>query len=308
MIPVNVVSGFLGAGKTTAILKLFSQKTNDELWAVVVNEFGKISIDSTTFCTNVPHGKVFDISGGCICCTAKGYLNESLEEIIKTGLYTRIIIEPSGLGGIEMVSEMVQAKPTLTLRPVICLVDITGLKIPRLQLNPVYQRQIIKSDIVVFTKTDQIDNPSELNELVERFSTNFPQKRIYDKFAIGIKLLDYYLSDNKSSNPQKIFTRIDSSISADSFWQGSYTFDENTIFDAKCLTRFLMQHQSIIRAKGYIRTENGWKLMNYTVSGCTFEDCDNHPQSEIVLIAEKSEESLLENIESGIRESIHPRL
>ena len=156
-IPVNIITGFLGAGKTTAILKLFSQKANNELWAVIINEFGKISIDSKTLRSGSATGKVFDITGGCICCTAKAYLNESLEEILQTGLYSRILIEPSGLGGVDMVSEIVLAKPRLVLKPIICLVDITGMEIPRLQLNPVYQTQITKSNIVIFTLSTDIN-------------------------------------------------------------------------------------------------------------------------------------------------------
>jgi G3E family GTPase len=104
-LPVNIISEFLGSGKTTAIIKLLSLKATDEHWAVIINEFGKISIDSQTLRSISNVGKVFDISGGCICCTAKGYLKENIEEIIQSGKYSHIIIEPNCLGGIDMVSE-----------------------------------------------------------------------------------------------------------------------------------------------------------------------------------------------------------
>ena len=303
-IPVNIISGFLGAGKTTAILELFRQKKTEELWAVVVNEFGKISIDNQTLRTNSPTGNVFDISGGCICCTAKGYLNESLEEIIQTGLYSRIIIEPSGLGGIDMVSEIVVTKPLLVLKPVICLVDINGLEIPRLQLNPVYQKQITKSDVVIFTKTDLIVNQSRLNELAQRFSTNFPQTKIHNKFSIEISMLDLDLAQNQVKNSVNTFTLFDSALSAANYLQKNCIFDADTIFDADNLRRFLVEHTSIIRAKGYVRTQNGWKLMNYTLSGCSFENSTDCSQNEIVFIADKSEEAQFENLETQLRKSI----
>lgn len=301
MIPVNVIAGFLGAGKTTAILQLFSQKKTEELWAVVVNEFGKISIDSQILRSNTPNGKVFDITGGCICCTAKTYLSESLKDIIETGLYSRIIIEPSGLGGIDMVSEIVQAIPILHLKPVICLVDITTLEIPRLQFNPVYQKQITKSDIVIFTKTDLISNRIKLNELVQRFSTNFPKARIHNNFSIEIAMLDVEIFHNDWKDSPTAYSLFDPTLSADNYLQKNCIFDAGTIFDSEKLSHFLYEHNSIIRAKGFVNTYKGWKLMNYTLSGCVFEDCDHCFQNEIVFIADKSAQILFEKLELKIQ-------
>ena len=69
-IPVNIISGFLGAGKTTAILKLLSQKANDELWAVVINEFGKISIDTKTLQSASDSEDVYEIAKSNLSTTS----------------------------------------------------------------------------------------------------------------------------------------------------------------------------------------------------------------------------------------------
>lgn len=288
-IPVHIISGFLGAGKTTAIIQLFRQKTMDESWAVVINEFGKIPIDSQKLRSSSPTGKVFDISGGCICCTAKGYLNESLEEIIQSGRYSRILIEPSGLGGIDMVSEIVEAKTALFLKPVLCLVEITGIEIPRLQLNPVYQRQITKSDIVVFTKTDLIESESKLNELIERFKNKFPQTNIHHTFSIEPSLLELDFSQNEAKRSEKVFTLFDPRLAATNYWQKNCIFKADTILDTNKIRRLLLKHASIIRVKGYLRTELGWMLLNYTLTDCNFERCNTCAQNEIVLIYEKTQ-------------------
>ena len=129
IIPVNIISGFLGSGKTTAIISQLNHKANDENWAVIINEFGKISIDSQTLRSSSQSGKVFEISGGCICCSAKGYFKENLEKILQEGNYSRIIIEPTGLGGIDVVAEIVNANEGLRLMPVICMVDITIIEL-----------------------------------------------------------------------------------------------------------------------------------------------------------------------------------
>ena len=82
-IPVNIITGFLGSGKTTAILHLLKQKKAEEQWAVVINEFGKVSVDFETLSPKASKNeKVFEISGGRICCSAKEYFDENLNEII----------------------------------------------------------------------------------------------------------------------------------------------------------------------------------------------------------------------------------
>ncbi|MCX6309669.1 MAG: hypothetical protein NTY32_12870 [Bacteroidia bacterium] len=288
-IPVHIISGFLGAGKTTTIIELFRQKTTEESWAVIINEFGKIPIDSQTLRASSPSGTVFDIAGGCICCTAKGYLNERLEEIIQSGLYSRILIEPSGLGGIDMVSEMVETKNTLFLKPVICLVDVTGIEIPRLQRNPVYQRQITRSDVVVFTKTDLIESESKRYELIQHFNATFPQANIDRKFSIEPTLLDLDFSVKETKRLGKAFTLFDPTLSATNYLQKNCIFKADTILDTEKIKRMLLKHTSIIRAKGYLRTELGWMLLNYTLTDCHFERCNTCAQNEIVLIYENTQ-------------------
>jgi len=100
---VHIISGFLGAGKTITILRIFEQKKLQENWAILVNEFSKISIDGQILKSRSVAGSVYDIAGGCICYSAKAYLCENLEKIVETGKFNRIIIEPSGLGGIEIL-------------------------------------------------------------------------------------------------------------------------------------------------------------------------------------------------------------
>lgn len=304
MIPVNIISGFLGAGKTTAILQLFGQKKTEELWAVVVNEFGKISIDSQTLRSSSPTGDVFDISGGCICCTAKVYLNETLEEIAKAGVFSRIIIEPSGLGGIEIVSEIVQSKPNLKLKPVICLVDINSIRISRLMQNPVFRMQISKSDVVVFTKTDLVPDKDEIAGLVDNFAAIFPQTHIHNRFSVDISMLDLMnVSQNERKNSSNSFSLLDPALSAANYLQKTSTFSADIILDIDRLSQILAEHPSILRAKGYIRTQTGWKLFNYTLSSYSVEDCNYCTQNELVFIVDQTEISLIDELEYRLRTS-----
>jgi len=97
MIKVEVISGFLGAGKTTFInkrLKELKEKFSEEKIVLIENEFGEISIDNEFIVEGI---KIEEISSGCICCVLKESFKESLEKIIENDI-DRIIIEPTGLG------------------------------------------------------------------------------------------------------------------------------------------------------------------------------------------------------------------
>jgi G3E family GTPase len=302
-IPVNIITGFLGVGKTTAIINLLSEKTSDEQWAVVINEFGKISIDSQTLQSVSESKNIYEITGGCICCTAKGYLSEALQTIIKTGKYSRIIIEPTGLGGIDMVSEIVASQLTLSLKPIICLVDINLVNRPIIMKTPIFSTQVAKSDIVVFTKTDLISDITVLSKLKEQFLCLFPKTNISND-RINTSLLDYDIKNNKVENSEPKFSYLATDLSITNFWQKNFTFDTTNVFDTEKLGLLFRKHSSIIRAKGYIRTEIGWKLINYSLTECNFESCEDNKLTEFVIIADKSEPDLVNLIDSEILQTM----
>lgn len=288
--PVNIISGFLGSGKTTAIIKLLHQKTEDENWAVIINEFGKVSIDGQTLQSSSRAGTVFDISGGCICCSARGYFQENLEKIIQLGNYQRIIIEPSGLGGIDMITAIVVTIPELQLMPTICLVDITAVENPRLMINMIYRSQIANADIIVFSKCDLLADPETLNRMKNQFKSAFLEKRSYllEAELSPAKLQTYSCDAKKKFNYHRDFASL-ANLTDEKYYEKHFLFSNNQFFDASKLKRFFKEHSQIIRSKGHIQTEDGWKLVNYTLSGCVFELCNPKNQGELVIIAEKSE-------------------
>ncbi len=300
-IPVNIITGFLGAGKTTAIINLLRQKATDDPWAVIINEFGKISIDTKTLQSASDSENVYEITGGCICCTAKGYLNETLERVIQSGKYSRIIIEPTGLGGMDMVSEIVASHTNLVLKPIICLVDINLVQKPKLMMIPIFRAQIAKSDGIIFTKTDLISVDSVVSELKEQFLKSFPGTYISNE-KLNLSLLDGTLVKNEF--PNRNFSLIDSNISTTNFLQTSYVFAHSNIFDLNKLRLLLQKHPSIIRAKGFIFTEKGWKLLNFTLTECIFEDTADCLETKFVIITDKSEPGFMDILEDEIRKTI----
>ncbi len=297
-ISVHIITGFLGSGKTTAIIDLLNQKKSDDQWAVIINEFGKVSIDTQTVETATEDQSIFDISGGCICCTAKAFFQQDLEKIVNLQKFSLIIIEPSGLGGVDMVTEIVSKNNQLALMPVICMVDVTLLNNERLQMNFLYKNQISKADFIAFSKCDTLLDP-EILAFLSKFDSKFPNKTIVDKS----KLLELIGLENQ---PEKIRSRfqllhsLNKESQDNNFQQKILTFDDETIFDTHKLSDVLKSCPQLLRAKGYIMTDNGCKLMNYTLSGCSFENQNSEIQNEIVLITEQVEDDFFQQIELKI--------
>ena len=114
MIKIDIISGFLGAGKTTLIKKLFSSCFTKEKVALIENEFGEIGIDGSFLKESGINIK--EINSGCICCSLVGNFEKSLVELIETYSPNRIIIEPSGVGKLsEVVSAIKKLMQILNL-------------------------------------------------------------------------------------------------------------------------------------------------------------------------------------------------
>ena len=300
-IPVNIITGFFGAGKTTAIINLLRQKTSDEQWAIIINEFGKISIDTQTLQSSTAAGNVYDISGGCICCSAKGYFHENLTEIINTGKYSRIIIEPSGLGGVDMVSEIVESNDYLILMPKICLVDIQLMKNERIQRLPIYRNQITKSEIIIFTKCDLVNNKLDELDLIDKFNEFYPNKNIQE-FALISMLLNGYIKSGTAKNNYRLLSSEKNNLEDSNYQKKMLNFENAIVFDAEKLAIILGKYPEILRAKGHIITENNnWVLVNYTLTNCHFEQCDSKEHNEIVIITEKTDEDFFQRLETEIK-------
>ena len=96
MVKIDLISGFLGAGKTTLIKKLFQSSIKNEKVVLIENEFGEIGIDGSFL--KESGVKIKEINSGCICCSLVGDFATSMKEVIETYHLERIIIEPSGEG------------------------------------------------------------------------------------------------------------------------------------------------------------------------------------------------------------------
>jgi G3E family GTPase len=281
--PVHIISGFLGAGKTTAIINLLDKKPANETWAILINEFGKISIDGQTLVSASAEGTVFEIVGGCICCSAKAYFAENLEKIIGQHRFHRILIEPSGLGGIDHISDLVKQHSHLHLMPIVCVVDITMTNHPRLKKLPIYRAQIQLADLILFRKTELLEL-EKIDELKVQFDIDFPEKNyagesFWDEFFLSADIIQTNSKESK-------FVAIHSVVTGnkENYKEFSLKVDGNKVIVPKILAELLKSEPVIIRAKGYIYTGFEWQLFNYTLTGFSTENCSQRAEGELVVI------------------------
>ncbi len=153
-IPVNLVTGFLGAGKTTVIRHLLSTRPAGERWAVLVNEFGEIGIDGHILPTK--EGLIKEVAGGCMCCINGVPMRVSLNALLAKKP-DRLIIETSGLGHPDEVLAILRGdyyRELVALQATLTLVDPRVVTQARYVTHPVFKTQLAVADVLVATRGD----------------------------------------------------------------------------------------------------------------------------------------------------------
>lgn len=156
MTHVNLITGFLGSGKTTALLHLLANKPAGENWAVLVNEFGEIGIDGALLADRGATLK--EIPGGCMCCVNGLPLQVGLNMLLKQTKPDRLLIEPTGLGHPRQLLDMLRAavyQPWLRIDATLTLLDPQHLADARIVHNENFRDQLTAADIVIATKSDR---------------------------------------------------------------------------------------------------------------------------------------------------------
>ena len=100
-VPTNIITGFLGVGKTSTILDLLAQKPKHERWAILINEFGEVGIDGSLvqgFLKEDQQVFIKEVPGGCMCCAAGLPMQIALNQLLARAKPHRLLIEPTGLG------------------------------------------------------------------------------------------------------------------------------------------------------------------------------------------------------------------
>jgi len=269
-IPVHIITGFLGAGKTTAILEILKREGPGRRTAVLVNEWGKVSLDGPIVAAEHPGLEIREISGGCICCSAGAELDRVLAEILERIGPDRILVEPSGIAKPGEIVDLIRprlADDTLEIRPVVCLVDPARFVKTRAMELPIYRDQVESAQVLVANRCD-LAGPGTLEAFHEAASLLFPPKMAVYTTSFG-KLPPEVL-DLPAVRPA--LSLPDPAHDAPDFEEAGWTWPPETVFCESRLIRLFRSaagsQTQIERAKGVFHTDRGWLLLE--VAGGAF--------------------------------------
>lgn len=294
-IPVTILTGFLGAGKTTLIRNLILKNKSKKL-AVIINEFGDLGVDGEIVkqCSDetCPEENILELANGCICCTVADDFIPTMKSLLE-GQYIpeHILIETSGLAlpkPLLKAFEWPEIRSRLTVDSVLAVVDaeavVNGIFAPQMSteleekqnqtyvehetpLSEVFEDQINCSDVVLLTKPDLVENISDArNIIIKEMERNVPILEVQNG-DIGA---DVILGVNAAAE-----TDLDNRRSHhDGFDDHEHDdFDTFSISVAKILDlekfkivlETLIRENDILRIKGFLRVES--KPLNLLVQG-----------------------------------------
>jgi len=215
-VPSNIITGFLGVGKTSTILHLLKSKPTDERWAVLVNEFGEVGIDGYLFNGKYSQEQgvyMREVQGGCMGCTTEFQMRQELEQLLKHAKPHRLLIEPTGLGHPKEVLDTLKGERfcgVLAIQKIITIVDARHLFNIRYLHSEAFNQQISIADTLVANKQDLCseNDKARLNTYLQVNHLDEVKLVYTEQGMIDPKLLDgptgtITESSNACHSPQK---------------------------------------------------------------------------------------------------------
>ena len=178
MTKIDVISGFLGAGKTTLIKKLIKDALAGTRVVLIENEFGEIGIDGGFL--KEAGIEIREMNSGCICCSLVGDFGTSLREVMKQYAPERILIEPSGVGKLSDVMKAVQDAAEgsdMELNSAVAVVDASKCKLYIKNFGEFFVNQVEYAGTIILTRTDKVSD-AKIAECVELLREHNPKATI----------------------------------------------------------------------------------------------------------------------------------
>ncbi|MBE1299074.1 MAG: GTP-binding protein [Alteromonadaceae bacterium] len=314
-IPTNIITGFLGTGKTTVIQHLLRNKPKNERWAILVNEFGEIGVDGDLIETNgnsssestSDNQEIFikEVPGGCMCCTAGLPMQIALNQLIAKAIPDRLIIEPTGLGHPkEVLAELCSAhnKDVIQLNTIITLFDAHKLVQPKYHEHAIYKEQLEVADLLVANKSDLLSG-GDMERMQSQLLSMGLQEKSLEIISFGQLQGDWL---DKPSNfedslvPHHHHHRKEESLpqwkidletngraytqqARDGFITEGWIFNSNHVFDFDKLFH-LISSLSVERIKGIFITNRGVFGFNQADGIVSSQELDESANSRVELI------------------------
>ncbi len=282
MINVYIISGFLGAGKTTFIQKLLSEKKFKKVM-LLENEFGEVGVDGAFFDSAL---NVKEINNGCICCSLRGDFESALEEIESMDV-TDLLIEPSGVGKLSDILNVVHEDDDFRVVSHICIVDVKTCKKYHKNFKDYFDDQVKAANAIVLSHLDVADEEKveEAKEIVKSINDDVVilDKQMTD-YSID-ELMDLIVAGHEDEHHEECECSCGCHHHHDHDHEhhhhhhdGEDDDDEDELFKNQIIrTDYVFTKEElekilsnvdedIIRIKGYVNSKEGTLYLNYVLN------------------------------------------
>jgi len=302
-IPVHVLSGFLGTGKTTAVKDLLARRADRERIAVVVNEFGTLGVDGALL-SDCASCILREIPGGCVCCTAMADLEASLEEVSDLVAPTRFVLEPTGLARPSELVDLLRGPRwanRFDVRPVITILDPQQDVAGEYARSVLFRDQIDTGDVLVVNRCD-LASEEEILRVEEWARALAPAKLRIVRASHGV--LPDEIWDLERQTPAAAPALLEASASHThphgDFLEGhegkGIGYPPERVFDADRLFAVLealragtLTRGHVARAKGLFHTTAGWRVHEIAGGRLTTEPTSWRRDSRVDVILKNPE-------------------
>jgi G3E family GTPase len=290
--PIYVISGFLGAGKTTLLNSLLESAPNSARIMVLVNEFGKISIDKKII--EADPLNIVDLSGGCICCGMFTELIASLKFALDELKADVILIESTGLAIPQEIARQTLSpffERRLECRGIITVVDAGSLLT---EDYPIIKEQLKEANVVVLNKIDLID-PNTLVAIRDRIKMMTPPECSLFETSFG-RISYNDIIARQYNSPHLTYTKTRPGELNTTAGFATICLVRHSPIDVDELIEFYQKHRhKIIRSKGFVMTGKGGVVVQLSQSGIKVGEIQKPiERTELVLIVKEEDKEFID--------------
>jgi G3E family GTPase len=303
-VPTHIISGFLGAGKTTLLQQLLRQKPEQEVWAVLMNEFGQIGIDQQI----LPQSEGFEIKellGGCLCCSSQLPMQIALSRLLDEAKPDRLFIEPTGLGHpLQLMEQLTEPHwhSHLDMRALVTVVDGSRLHDADWTQQNLYTDQLKAAQIIVISHPDQMQPADEqgLEKLKQEYQAYAPRWLAAENGQLPLAEIDLaHVGIQRKIQPLLQLQRTLPAQAelpeikqlpyhyvetAQGYSVAGWKFSRRWQFDFYTLLDLLCEQQDWLRIKAIFHTNRGWKTFNFNPQQFNYQSSPENTDNRIELI------------------------